>query len=229
MDGRITEFPIPDADRLANQHRRRPGSQHLVHQGRGLGRVTPDGIDHRVPDAGRERRRHGADRRQRPSAAARDCRIGYGSRRSGANQLSCLIFQIRSQAQGPRTTDDAETRLVFACSSGSPWRVAGAGGVRRASRWRAAKRSARRGWWSRRSAPTSSPIASTRGSSRTRSSASTRGAPRRPSGSTTAATSCRPPRWILFGHHFSAISGAGPAGRARRWPRSSASCPARSG
>ena len=27
---------------------------------------------------------------------------------------------------------------------------------------------------------------------------------------TTAATSCRPTRWILFGHHFSAISGAGP-------------------
>ena len=32
--GEITEFPIPSADRVADQHRRRPGSQRLVHEGR---------------------------------------------------------------------------------------------------------------------------------------------------------------------------------------------------
>ena len=35
-------------------------------------------------------------------------------------------------------------------------------------------------------------------------------------------------RWILFGHHFSAISGAGPSS-GRRLLRSSVSCPGRSG
>ena len=41
-------------------------------------------------------------------------------------------------------------------------------------------------------------------------SGSTTGGPRRPSGTTTAATSSPPQRWVLFGHHFAAIAGAGP-------------------
>ena len=56
-------------------------------------------------------------------------------------------------------------------------------------------------WW---------PTASTRATSPTRCSASTIGARRRPSGSTTAATSCPTNKWVAAGHHFSAISGAGP-------------------
>ena len=45
---------------------------------------------------------------------------------------------------------------------------------------------------------------------------------------TTAATSCRPTRWVLFGHHFAAIAGAGPlSGRCSR--PSSATSPAPSG
>jgi len=35
-------------------------------------------------------------------------------------------------------------------------------------------------------------------------------------------------KWIVFGHHFAAIAGPGPL-VGRRWPRSSAICPARSG
>ncbi len=36
-------------------------------------------------------------------------------------------------------------------------------------------------------------------------------------------------KWVLFGHHFAAISGRGPADRARSWRPSSDSCPASSG
>ena len=32
----------------------------------------------------------------------------------------------------------------------------------------------------------------------------------RPSGTTTAWTTCRPNKWVLYGHHFAAIAGAGP-------------------
>ena len=35
MEGEITEFPMPSPDRVADQHRGRPGSQHLVHQAAG--------------------------------------------------------------------------------------------------------------------------------------------------------------------------------------------------
>ena len=36
-------------------------------------------------------------------------------------------------------------------------------------------------------------------------------------------------KWVVLGHHFAAIAGPGPARRARRWPRSSATCRGRSG
>ena len=49
MDGKITEFQIPSHDRLADQHRGRSGSKHLVHQGGAVGRVTPDGAITEVP------------------------------------------------------------------------------------------------------------------------------------------------------------------------------------
>ena len=55
-----------------------------------------------------------------------------------------------------------------------------------------------------------SPTASTAASSPTGSPASTTAAPPPPSGWPTAATSCPPRKWVLFGHHFAAIAGAGP-------------------
>ena len=41
MDGEVTEFPMPGADRVADQHRGRPGSERLVHEGEHPGPRDP--------------------------------------------------------------------------------------------------------------------------------------------------------------------------------------------
>ena len=64
MRGEITEFDDPEPDRLADERRRRPRSQRLVHEGRCIGARDAGRHDHGVPAAGNATRRR-SHRRQR--------------------------------------------------------------------------------------------------------------------------------------------------------------------
>ncbi len=69
MDGVVTEFPIPSQTGSPINIAVGPDRNIWFTKGGMVGRVTPDGDDHRVPAARTERRRHRSDRRQRSAAA----------------------------------------------------------------------------------------------------------------------------------------------------------------
>ena len=69
MSGVVTEFPIPSQTGSPINIAVGPDRNVWFTKGGIVGRVTPDGVDHRVPAADAERRRDRSDRRQRSSAA----------------------------------------------------------------------------------------------------------------------------------------------------------------
>ena len=92
MNGEVTEFPIPSQTGSPINIAVGPDRNIWFTKGGVVGRVTPDGVDHRVSAADAEWRGDRSDRRQRSSAAARlSNRLWVAA--SGGNRSLFLTFK----------------------------------------------------------------------------------------------------------------------------------------